>query len=240
MDAEDRLALMHALIAAEPAPIGLLGTARSLSQVCRVATRSLGVSGATISVTTSDGPSAIAAAADESSAEIAEVQFTLGEGPGRDAFESRSPVHAGDLRHDARWPGYRSAMSERGVSAVFAFPLVMGPTRLGVLDLFRDEPGLLMAADVARAREFAALAAGILLLDGQVAADGQAQPISQSALESRLEIYQAQGMLTVQLDLELPEALARLRGHAYANDRTLSDVARDVISRKLSMERDNR
>lgn len=239
MDAEERLARLQALVEAEPVPQGVVGTARPLSQVCRVAARSLKMSGATISVMTNEGPSAIVAAVDESSADITELQFTLGEGPGWDAFESRSPVMAGDLHHDERWPGYRSSMSERGIRASFAFPLVVGPARLGVLDVFRDAPGLLMGAYIGRALDFATLATAFLLDRQEDAGDGQTPPLLHGALESRLPIYQAQGMLSVQLGLTLPEALARLRAHAYTHDRTLSDVARDVVSRTLSMERDN-
>ena len=52
------------------------------------------------------------------------------------------------------------------------------------------------------------------------------------------EIYQAAGMITVQLDVDIPEALARLRAHAYAEERPLREVARDVVGRRLRLERD--
>jgi AmiR/NasT family two-component response regulator len=54
----------------------------------------------------------------------------------------------------------------------------------------------------------------------------------------RLQIYQAQGMVMVDLQVSLPEAMARLRGHAYAHNRDLSDVARDVVTGKLTLHRD--
>jgi hypothetical protein len=52
------------------------------------------------------------------------------------------------------------------------------------------------------------------------------------------EIYQAAGMVTVQLEVDITEALARLRAHAYAEERPLWEVARDVVARRLRIERD--
>ena len=53
------------------------------------------------------------------------------------------------------------------------------------------------------------------------------------------EIYQAAGMVTVQLDVDITEALARMRAYAYAEERPLSEVARDIVARRLRLERDS-
>lgn len=239
MDAEERMTRLELLVEAEPVPDHVAGTTRSLHQVCQVAARELGMSGATVSVMAGDRVSGIVAAVDQESTDVTEVQFTVGEGPGWEAFECREPVLSGDLQLDERWPGYRSAMSERGVRAAFAFPLVVGPSRLGVLDLFRDAPGRLLSVRVAQGVDLAAIASACLL-DGQDhAPDGQSLPVVHEALESRFPIYQAQGMVHVQLGVGLPAALARMRAHAYAQDRTLGEVARDVVARTLTLHNDN-
>ena len=54
------------------------------------------------------------------------------------------------------------------------------------------------------------------------------------------EIDQATGMISVQLDVDIEEAFVRLRAHAYAQDRSLSDVARDVVRRHLRFDRESR
>jgi hypothetical protein len=66
--------------------------------------------------------------------------------------------------------------------------------------------------------------------------DGEADAEIGSTLSA--EIYQACGMVTVQLEVDITEALARLRAHAYAEERPLSEVARDVVARRLRIERD--
>ncbi len=55
---------------------------------------------------------------------------------------------------------------------------------------------------------------------------------------SRAEVSQATGMLVAQLGIEPAEALVRLRAHAYATGRTATDVARDILDRRLKLEAD--
>ena len=59
-----------------------------------------------------------------------------------------------------------------------------------------------------------------------------------AAVAGPLVVYQAQGMIHVQLGVPLAEALTRLRGYAYANDRNLSEVAADVVAHRLVIESD--
>jgi hypothetical protein len=183
----------------------------------------------------------MAAASDPTSELIEELQFTLGEGPCMDAFASRRPVLAPDLASEAavRWPGYSHAAKGHGVGAVFAFPLQIGAARLGALDVYRAQAGGLTDAALAQALTFAEVAtAG--LLDGQAEAGrgGIADGI-EDALESRYELYQAQGMVMVQLGVSLGDAMARLRAYAYAQDRSLGDVAVDIVARHLTLEHDD-
>ena len=57
-------------------------------------------------------------------------------------------------------------------------------------------------------------------------------------MEYRFEVLQAQGMAMVQLGVSLGDALARMRAYAFAQDLSLSRVARDVVTRRLEFERD--
>ena len=58
------------------------------------------------------------------------------------------------------------------------------------------------------------------------------------ALGTTLQVHQAQGMVMVQLGVSLGSAMARLRAYAYANDRSLADVAHDIVARTLTLEKD--
>jgi len=81
---------------------------------------------------------------DEVSRQLAELQLTLGEGPLLDTSASNGPVLASDLADaepGTRWPAFTSAARRAGAAAVFAFPLVIGAIRAGVLGLYRDRPG---------------------------------------------------------------------------------------------------
>lgn len=170
---------------------------------------------------------------------LAEVQLMLGEGPCHDVLASAAPVLAGDLgdaESAGRWPGFAPAAGRLGAGAVFAFPLVVGAIRAGVLGLYRGSPGPLSGRQLGDVLILADAATVMLLggAGGGVAADGQARDL---ALH-RAEIDQATGMLTVQLGVGAAEAFARLRAYAYARDRRLADVAGDIVARRLRLHRD--
>jgi GAF domain-containing protein len=236
---DDYVARVMAIIAQQPPSRGT-GAAGLLQRLCAAAARGLALSGAGVSVMGENGVRGLSTGSDPAAERLEELQFTLGEGPCIDAFEARCPVLVPDLGTALRdrWPVYTSAAYEGGVRAVFAFPLQVGASRLGVLDLFRNRPGALSAEQVAQALVFADVAVGTLL-DGQdragpgMAADGLLE-----AMDSRAELFQAQGMVMVQLGTSLAEALARLRAYAYAENRSLAAVARDVVARRLRFDRD--
>jgi hypothetical protein len=128
-----------------------------------------------------------------------------------------------------RWPAYSSAARESGVVAVFAFPLNIGAAVLGVLDVYSHLPGSLSRQQVASALTSAQSATEIILDGHLVSADGRLDHDLSTALELRAEIYQAQGMVVVDLGVDAAEALARMRAHAFGNDISLLDLARDII-----------
>ncbi len=243
MDASTRSDRLQKLVASERAlSDDLLGTARVLHQVCRVAVRITATTGATVSLMTDDGPSGVIASSDDESASIVDVQFTIGEGPCWDAYALDRPVLAADLLggEDGPWSSFGAAMSARGVRAAFAFPLHVGAARLGVLEILRDRPGALADEECASALALAEIATRTLLAGQEdVGADGTPRGLT-DALESQFAIYQAQGMVMMQLGVPLTDAMSRLRAHAYVNDRTLGAVARDIVSRTLSLDRDER
>jgi hypothetical protein len=122
------------------------------------------------------------------------------------------------------------------VRAVFAFPLQVGAARLGMMDVFRGETGTLTADDLAMALTFAEVAV-MTLLDGQE----RAQPGADGdglggVLGSRTETFQAQGMVMVQVGSNLTDAMARMRAHAFAENRSLRDVAADIVARRFRFE----
>lgn len=234
-------ARVEALVMAEPAaPDGAQGMLGLLQRLCSAAVRALPATGAGVSVMTEDGLRGVCVASDQVSEQIDELQFTLGEGPCMDAFAMRKPVLEADLGGEGmtRWPAYSPAAHHDGVRAVFAFPLQIGSARLGVLDLYRAQPGSLSRQEVVQALTFADLATTLLLDGQQLAPEGLAAEGLDRALDFRSEVHQAQGMVMVQLGVTLGEALSVLRSYAYSHDRALGDVARNVVTRTLRLDED--
>jgi hypothetical protein len=174
-----------------------------------------------------------------------ELQFTLGEGPCLDSVSTRSPVLVADLADpdEARWPIYGPALLSYKIRGVFAMPVLVAGEHIGALDLFRALPGRLDEDHLAGAIVAAELA-GVPLLDmmnDDLAAainDPESNAWAELHALSRAEVSQATGMLVAQLGVEPAEALIRLRAHAYATGRSSTDVARDILDRRLRLEAD--
>ncbi len=232
---------MWALIEAEPVDHGdkpeVVGW---LQRLCRVASRTLPAAGVGISVMSRGGEPATVAASDAESATVEDLQFTLGEGPCIDAYSTGRPVLVPDLGVAARvrWPGYAPAAQEHGVQAAFSFPLQIGAARLGALDVYRDQPGSPSAETIVQALTFADVAMTGMLNAQQRSNQGDGTPALDDALDNRFELYQAQGMVAVQLGVPLDEAMIRIRAHSYARNRSLSDIADDIIAGRLALETD--
>jgi ANTAR domain/GAF domain len=174
-----------------------------------------------------------------------ELQFTIGEGPCLDSVATRGPILIADLEKpsNVRWPLYRPALLDYKIRSVFAIPVVVAGEFVGALDLFRIQPGELPSDELAGAVVAAELAGAPLLdlMDSDLQA-AVSDPSSSSWADfnalSRTEVSQATGMLVAQLEVEPAEALVRLRAHAYATNRSVTDVARDILDRRLRLDAD--
>lgn len=174
-----------------------------------------------------------------------ELQFLLGEGPCLDSVTRRAPVLVIDLAdpEEGRWPVYGPAMLDLQIRGVYAMPVVVAGEFVGALDLFRAQPGRLEESQITGAVVAAELAGIPLLdlLDGDLhaaAADPHSDAWAELHTLSRAEVSQATGMLVAQLEVEPAEALVRLRAHAYSTGRSATEVARDILDRKLRLESD--
>jgi hypothetical protein len=204
------------------------------AELCRPFIDSLPVTGASLSVIGWPGQQSTIHATDATAARIDALQFELGEGPRWEALRIGQPVLVPDLAEDLhpRWPVFRAAMRDIDASAMFAFPLVLGAATVGAVDLYRSTAGTLSAGDVAKAQALARSIAGPAARRAAWSA-GEESPEVDLAPELRREVHQATGMILAQLGTSATEAFARLRAHAFASNRTVEDVARDVVSRRL-------
>ena len=230
--AAGRRALVTELMAVQGHDGRSVGMIDSLTRLCRAAVHNLEAVGVAVGLMTEGTSFGVVAGADDHSIILEEMQYSLGEGPGHDAFALRRPILTSDLssRGGDQWPGYRSAALNAGVAGVFAFPLQIGAITFGVITVYAGHPGALGTRELTMALTFAELATEILL-DGDSSLElGQVHPGLETALGHHAEIYQAQGVVMVDLGVNLGEALVRMRAHAYSNERTLAELAHDIMA----------
>jgi hypothetical protein len=219
----------------------------------------LDVDGGSISLLTATESRQTLWASDAVGELLEDLQFSLGEGACMEAATTGRPVLVEDLHHSvevARWPMFAAAVAERTqVRALFALPLQWGSINLGVMDLYRLAEGGLSSAQYRDAITAADTAALMMLgqrtephpahgadpadrdgrhlpADDRSAGDGHGRWL-EHVVSHRAEIHQATGMVLAQLGISATEALARLRGFAFVEQRLLIDVARDVVARRL-------
>jgi hypothetical protein len=164
---------------------------------------------------------------------VARCEVTLCEGPGVDSFRSGTPVECLELGDaEARWPKFAPAAASAGVAAVHAVPCRSRDDVLGALTMYATRAGPLSAAGAQLSRVMAnAVSLGVTT--------GRARELAvrvdqlQHALQSRVIVEQAKGMLAERLDLPPPEAYELLRGHARSHNAKVQDVAGQVLNGTL-------
>ena len=207
-------------------------------RLCEVCADVAAMDGAGIMLMSGDVPRGSVCTTDTVSALIEQLQYDLGEGPCVDAYHEDRPVLESDLAEpvNVRWPAFTGPVLDAGVRAVFGFPLHVGAVRLGALHLYRDRPGPLTDEQHADALVMADIAAQAVLVLQANAPPGQLATALMASADFQYVVHQASGMVAVQLDVSVAEALIRLRAYAFGNDRPLAEVTRDVVARLLRFD----
>jgi GAF domain-containing protein len=178
-------------------------------------------------------------ASSRENAELMELlQLQSDQGPCIECFRTGVPVSVPDLRDvSGRWPVFVAAVAERGAyRSVHALPLRLRGEAIGTMNLFHRQPGALPEADLVLGQALADVATiGILseraIRRGEVVAEQL-----QTALNSRVIIEQAKGVLAQHGGLSMAAAFDRLRRYARTHNARLSEVARQVVETDLAVE----
>jgi hypothetical protein len=167
--------------------------------------------------------------------EVFEVQHD--EGPCVDSFRSGAPVASEDLAHDLdRWPRFSPEAVRVGFRSAYALPMRLRDRTIGSLNLLRHHSGPLDDRDLSAMQALADVAT-IGLLQQRAADDARLLADQlQHALESRVVIEQAKGVLAQHAGLSMDEAFEALRSYARSTSRRLSDVAREVTARTIPLD----
>jgi GAF domain-containing protein len=156
------------------------------------------------------------------------------EGPCPDTYRTGEPVLTPDLAADkAHWPRFAPVAMEAGFRSAQALPMRLRGVTIGALNLFRTELGNLEDADVDAAQALADVAT-IAILQHRAAV--QAHLVVDQlnhALNSRVMIEQAKGILAERAGLDMEGAFAWLRNHARNHNLLLVDVAQAIIEGKV-------
>jgi GAF domain-containing protein len=170
------------------------------------------------------------AASDRLAALLQDLQAEHGEGPCVDAFDDKQPVWTDDLAREGRWPAFSAAAAERRLLAVLASPIPYSDQAVGVVTVFAAAPHPWTEAEGEAVVAFTELVA-ILILNAMEARErGRLAGELQVALDSRVVIEQAKGVLVGRHGLTTRQAFERLRRQARDQRRSLSEVARGVVS----------
>lgn len=201
-----------------------------VADVIATAAGALGMDGLAVSLVTAGDAIELLWCSDRTTRHFEDLQLTLGEGPGLDAARTGALVWVPDLAavRPARWPALAMEAPDLAARAVFCFPLGIGAIRVGVLTGVRRTPGPMTAQQGDDALVLAqALTARCLGSDDQRLGAPQALQYA--------VVHQATGMVSVQLSVPLPQALLRLRAHAYSSGRSITDICKDVVDRRLRL-----
>ena len=175
---------------------------------------------------------------DSVTSRVEDLQYTLGEGPAIDACETREPVLIADLAATdvARWPSFGDAALHAGMRSANGFPMVIHGICIGALDLYNDEAMTLTETQVADALVVADVACRTVLRWQYVAIPNALAWQLEQVPAYRAVVHQATGMISVQSETSVDDSLALLCAHSFAHDRSIDEVADDVVARRLRFD----
>lgn len=205
---------------------------------CESAVAAADVDGGGLALLTSRGERSVVFASDDVSEALEDLQIDLAEGPCIDAATAHAPVMAGDLRdgqmaYAARWPFFLPRIDALGVRGIFAFPLLVGPVVLGTFELYRVARGLLDESQVSATVESADVLGRTILDLSEPAGSGDIG--GPSAF-----VHQAAGMVMLQIDGSIDEAMAVLRARAFVEGMSLVDLSAEVVRKERHFRKDER
>jgi GAF domain-containing protein len=171
------------------------------------------------------------------SAELLEVlQRGAAVGPCIDCFLTGRPVSVPDIQHsEGRWPAFQRAALQQGLHSAHATPMKLRGQVIGTMNLFGAAKGPVSARDAALAQTLADVATIAILQERLIREGNLVAEQLHSALDSRIVIEQAKGVIAHSLSLDMPDAFSVLRTYARNNNLTIRSVAEQISNRTLTV-----
>jgi transcriptional regulator with GAF, ATPase, and Fis domain len=201
-----------------------------LHQVTLRCSQVLGVSAAGVLLTDQCGTLRVIAASTEQTRLLELLQLQTDQGPCPECFHTGRPVTVADVSVEAhRWPRFAAEAHRHGVASVHAVPMRLRTDVIGTLNLFGARPGALDDGTLRLAQALADVATIGLLQARSIRLQETLAEQLQTALDSRVVIEQAKGVIAERRNLDMDESFTLLRGTARASNRRLSELARAVV-----------
>jgi GAF domain-containing protein len=197
----------------------------------------LGIAAAGLLLTDERGALQVVAASSERTRVLELFQLQSEQGPCLDCFRTGRPVSIADLARTDRWPRFSQAAAEAGFAAVHAMPMRLRTEVIGALNLFNTGPGILDEEGRRVGQALADVATIGLLQQRTIRRRDALTEQLQTALNSRILIEQAKGVLAERLGIAVDEAFGLLRRGARSRNALLSDLARAIVAGSVSLSR---
>lgn len=178
----------------------------------------------------------VLASTSEASQLVEVLQSQAGVGPCVDSYKTGKVVTLADIRAEGdHYPDFQAAALSQGFQSVHAIPMRVRPRTIGALNLFRTEKGEMTADDASIGQALADVATISILQERTFRENTMVNEQLQRALNSRILIEQAKGVIAQRSAVDMDEAFRRLRAHARENNEAMHDTARSVINRVLAL-----
>jgi GAF domain-containing protein len=201
----------------------------ALDHVVRSAKLFFSVSGAGIMFADDEHVLRYVAASDEGSRRLEDAQWREGEGPCVDALVLGETVTTSDVTRDGRWPALRGRLRDSGVHAVLGMPIHIAGAPVGSIDLYRDEPYEWASTEVDGFAAFARLVERLFVTALKASHHEELARQLQHALDHRVAIERAVGVIMARRDLDPPAAFETLRKLARDSRRPAFEVAEKIL-----------
>ena len=194
----------------------------------------LDAAGAGVSVVNEAGELVFITSTSQLVVDVERVQMEHQAGPCVEAFQRGEAVPVSDIGELVEWPEYREAARRAGLSSVVGLPLALEDRRIGSLNVYDAKVREWTGSELASASVLADMATAYLVHAGELAKARQLTEQLQRALDSRIVIEQAKGMMSRDNSISVDVAFHLLRTFARSKNLDLREVAHRVVDSGLT------
>jgi GAF domain-containing protein len=206
------------------------GLEQALELVVQETNRIFAVDGAGLMLLTPDDVLRYVVASDARGRILEKLQEEVGEGPCLDAFDQDQPIAGADVIRDQRWPSLGRLAAQHGISSVLGVPVDLEKGPVGTLNVYSTEPHDWDDGEVEAIKAYARIVASVLRTAVEAHLQGQVAEQLQYALDHRVVIEQAKGVLMEREGVDQRAAFELLRQRARASRQRVIDLARRIVA----------